>query len=96
MLSAVYPLLHQYCKLYEKLLNDLVVTHQTLCKLLSALLCLFSTLATKVNGRCAQVTTTYYCIGVEILVIVCISYASWRTSIGSLVRHSVLFHDSNY
>lgn len=49
MLSAVYPLLHQYSKLYEKLLNDLVVAHQTLCKLLSTLLHLFSTLATKVN-----------------------------------------------
>jgi len=49
MLSAVYPLLHQYTKLYEKLLSDLLVAHQTLCKLLSVLLQLFSTLSAKVR-----------------------------------------------
>ena len=48
-LLLVYPLLHHYVNLQERLALNLAISNRTFCKLLSVLLSIFSSLVAKVN-----------------------------------------------
>ena len=54
-LLPVYPLLHHYAYLHQRLVLNLAMSHRTLCKLLSVLLAIFNNLVSKASVHKMQV-----------------------------------------